>query len=299
MKTMVKKIIIASLSFLIINNIYGQNIKNYFIPSKLNEDIVFYKPHPETGEETPITRTYKFIKLDDNMYTLHSENFINSDKVSHSREILSFSSTKVLINATYITNILEINTERTFYPPKVHLMLPTDNNKQSWEYENTSNEIVKCISEFVNIELNGETKNAIKVTRQIYENDILIDWATNIEYYVKGIGLVKITNNAGRIDYILKDSYNSYKEKEEKSNLLTERRLIKRVNPEARDNISGTVVFKIFVCEEGHVVDIKLISSSCLSCNDIAKAAIQQWKYEPKDGVGIQEGTITINFQIK
>lgn len=75
------------------------------------------------------------------------------------------------------------------------------------------------------------------------------------------------------------------------------RQLVHRVEPERKPNLVGTVEFRITVNEHGVVTNIRLVRSNCAECNDLARKALQQWRYAPKPGSGYQSGNVTIHFE--
>ena len=75
------------------------------------------------------------------------------------------------------------------------------------------------------------------------------------------------------------------------------RDLKRYVKPEKKDNLFGEVKLKITVDENGNVREIFVESSTCTECIQYAKAAVRQWKYEKKSGVGLQTGIVVITFE--
>lgn len=75
------------------------------------------------------------------------------------------------------------------------------------------------------------------------------------------------------------------------------RRQITKVEPKGKDNMTGVVVLKITVNEDGNVTDIAVVSTTCNECVQLAKNAVKQWKYEAKPGTGYQTGNVTIEFK--
>jgi len=293
------KITIAVFSFLIINSISGQNIKDYFIPSNVNDEIIYYHPDPNTGLETEFSKNQRFVSNGNDTYVLYEDRlYLENEKTWSETKMLTITATEVNITKTSFTTMFETSREINHIPPQIFIKLPSINQSTNWEYVKYSGEIVKCTSELVTIIIDGEQKSAIKVIRQFYENDLLVDWATTIEYYVEDIGLWKITNKDGKIDFILKDTINNTNKiaEEKKSASLSERKRIKTVNPKG-ENLFGKVILSFSVDEEGNVIDILLVSTTCNSCILPAKTAIEQWKYEPLEGVGIQEGQVIIEFK--
>ena len=78
---------------------------------------------------------------------------------------------------------------------------------------------------------------------------------------------------------------------------LSGRRQIKKVEPERKENMFGTVELQITVNEKGDVTDITVISTNCNECVQPARDAVKQWKYEPKPNSGYQVGNVIIEFK--
>lgn len=281
---------------LIMNSVNGQNIKAYFIPSNVNEEILYYKPDSKTGLQSEFSKKIKFENNGNDKYILHEDNlFQNNQKTSSETKMITVNPTEVIITKTSTISMIGGISEIEYASPQIFIKLPSLNNSESWVFENNKGEIISCSSEFTEVSLNGMTKNAIMVIRKSSENDVTTSWSTIIEYYVEDVGLWQITNSEGKIDYILKNNKNNDASDVEKSSSLSDRKRILTVYPK-EDDLLGKVVFNISVDEDGNVIDIKLKSTNCDSCYRPAKIAIEQWKYEPLEGVGIQKGDVTIQF---
>jgi TonB family protein len=74
------------------------------------------------------------------------------------------------------------------------------------------------------------------------------------------------------------------------------RKLTNYVIPENKDNLFGEVKLKITVDESGNVREVFVESSTCTECNRYAIAAVRQWKYESKQGTGLQSGIVVVTF---
>ncbi len=80
---------------------------------------------------------------------------------------------------------------------------------------------------------------------------------------------------------------------------LEGRRLLKIVDPEGKDNMTGTVVLRITVDENGNVSNIRMVRTTCSECVELARKAVSQWKYASSPGTGYQTGEVIINFEQK
>lgn len=78
---------------------------------------------------------------------------------------------------------------------------------------------------------------------------------------------------------------------------LTGRRKVRTVEPVGQDNLTGRVVLRITVNENGDVTDVTLVSTNCDKCVKPAIDAVKQWKYESKPGSGYQTGNVTVEFK--
>lgn len=76
-------------------------------------------------------------------------------------------------------------------------------------------------------------------------------------------------------------------------------RKVTKVEPDHKDNMTGTVVLKVMVNEKGIVENVSLVSSNCSECTQYAIAAVKKWKYEAKPGTGTQTGQVTVEFKQK
>lgn len=74
-------------------------------------------------------------------------------------------------------------------------------------------------------------------------------------------------------------------------------RSVIKVEPKAKENDFGKVVFRITVDEAGIVTDVILISTTCSDCVNPAKDAVFKWKYDPQPKSGYQIGFVTIEFK--
>lgn len=75
------------------------------------------------------------------------------------------------------------------------------------------------------------------------------------------------------------------------------RGVVSKVEPQQRPDMFGAVVLAFFVDEKGNVLNISVVSSNCAACTELAKAALRQWKYEPKPGAQLQKGQVTFKFE--
>ncbi len=78
------------------------------------------------------------------------------------------------------------------------------------------------------------------------------------------------------------------------------RKVISKVYPENKDNMTGTVKLKITVNEKGIVETAEPTSeTTCSECVPFAIKAVKQWKYEAKPGSGTQTGIVTVEYKLR
>ena len=191
--------------------IFAQNpetnlIKDYFIPSNGNNKSVYFSPNAETGNRSGISTTKWFILNSDGTYEVISAGFVNGKTTSILSKFIKITDDEIKVYKTVSTTMFETNKKRMYYSERVFLKLPKGKTKTSWEYTDQKEETYICFSEWVGVNVKGQNKKAIKVTRQVKD----IDWTKTIEYYVQGIGLWKITFKDGKdfkvLDYQEYDS---------------------------------------------------------------------------------------------
>lgn len=166
-------------------------IKDYFIPSNGNNKSVYYSTYPETGERTGMSEIEWFKNNSDGTYEVMSANFFNDQTNSILVKIIKITDDEIKIIKTTSTTMSETNRDKTYYPARVYLKTPKDKIKSTWEYTDQKEETYICSSEWAVVNIDGQNKKTIKVTRQLKDN-IFSKFIVS-EYYVKGIGLWKTT----------------------------------------------------------------------------------------------------------
>jgi len=73
-------------------------------------------------------------------------------------------------------------------------------------------------------------------------------------------------------------------------------RIVVKVEPDNKDNLTGMVKLEITVNEKGNVETVKVIQSNCSECTPLAIETVKKWKYEPKPGSGIEKGIVRFEF---
>ena len=76
-------------------------------------------------------------------------------------------------------------------------------------------------------------------------------------------------------------------------------RKVSKVEPEKKDNMTGTVKLEIIVNEKGIVESAIVKETNCTECSPYAIKAVKQWRYEAKPGSGTQKGIVTVEFKLK
>lgn len=192
-------LILCVATFILAQNPENNNIKDYFLPSDGNNKSVYYMPDPKTGDKTGVSTTNWFIKEIDGSYQVIRASFFKSSTMSIITEFINITNNEIKVFKTASTTMFETNRKKTYYPARVYLKMPKGNIKSVWEYTRTTEETDICTSEWITVNIDGQTKKAIKVKRQLKGQPDLF----TTELYVKGIGLWKISVSNGNILKIL------------------------------------------------------------------------------------------------
>lgn len=202
------KLFVALSLIIITHYVSGQNIKDYFIPANDLNKSVFYKPDPNTGLKTEFETIIWFIKKTDSKYELNQGRYMGGKIMNIETKYVDITQNEVLVTKTIVTTMFVTNKEQIYNPSQIFLKLPQTNSISKWDYTTTAGDVLKCKSEWTQVSYKNETKKAIKVTREYYENESVVNWATNIEYYVEGVGLWKIQTYKGEDTEILEKQEN-------------------------------------------------------------------------------------------
>lgn len=203
------KNLFAALSLIVMTHyVSGQNIKDYFLPSNNFNKSTFYKPDPKTGLKTEFNSIIWFVKKSDNNYEINQGQYMGSKVTSIETKHIDITQNEIKVTKTIITTMFVTNKEQNYTPAQVFLKLPQTGTVTKWDYTTSAGDKLKCKSEWTQVSYKGETKKAIKVTREYYENGTIVNWASSIEYYVEGIGLWKIQTYKGEDTEILEKQEN-------------------------------------------------------------------------------------------
>lgn len=175
----------------------------------------------------------------------------------------------------------------------------------------------------VNHILQGSLSKAADIYRIEYNLQNIIKGETLGSDRVEGIGIGSLFSMVDGISKKIKENFN-ISEKEIASDIdsekadfmrgatviegreLTTPRLIKKVDPEypkeaVKKRVEGVVLLNVRVVEQGNVVAIQILRSIPL-LDQVAIAAVKQWKYEPMiiEGKAIQViFTVHITFKLR
>ena len=174
-------------------NSYGQSVENYFIPQGGNNTSILYTPKPDGSKSGFETRIY-FIPKNGLNYIVNEVNLFNGEIASSIEKTISIANDKILLIKERSADVLSKGiTTHNFQPPQTLLKIPTAKSiYASWEYKEVNNTLIKCTAVFTDVTIGYETRKAVKVLKNMFENGKMASWGSSIEFYVLDIGLYKI-----------------------------------------------------------------------------------------------------------
>jgi hypothetical protein len=174
----IKTIFLALFFCLISLLIIGQTAKEYFIPQGNNNMSNFSSP--------VFNLQIWFIPISSNQYKIVEVNFLQGTIASKQTNYVIISENEIKVTKVEFGS----NQEKTHNTPTTWLKLPKTGETISWYYTNI-NAMSKCTAEWTTVIIINESKKAIRVKLQPYEDGKLLDTGIKYDYYVEGIGFYK------------------------------------------------------------------------------------------------------------
>jgi hypothetical protein len=180
----------------------AQTVKDFFIPSGEINKSTFY---PAGSQDKSMETVIWYKKLDDDNYRILEGKLSNGKATSIQTKIVGLKNNEVKLLKTISTNPFTTNKEKDYSPPATYLKLPNSGNPSSWKYIDKNGATHKCTATWTKVNIEGESKKAIKVYDQYIESGSVVDFASKYKYYVEGIGLWKTQTNSEE-DFEILDS---------------------------------------------------------------------------------------------
>lgn len=176
-------------------SIFGQSIKDFYIPSEKNYDIASYYRMGESGIQRDFEVTIFYKKIDNLNYEIEERNTWRGDLISNQLKNIIIFPTEIKMTRIYSTSIVKGgNRDFNYEPPITLLKMPISGEITSWTIMDERDEsIQKCSSSMTTVTLNGIRRRAIKVVTQTYLKGIEEPSFNNsklVAYYVQGFGLL-------------------------------------------------------------------------------------------------------------
>ena len=199
-------------------SIFGQSIKDFYIPSEKNYDLAsFYVPNLEGGRSGHYISIY-YTKLDSlNYEVLERKSFLGKTIIITSKTII-ITPTEVKMISSSTTNSKVTNKNHNFVPAVILLKMPKEGQASNWTIIEQDNSITTYSSTLITLTIDEMDPNfqpvyvkkkAIMVIRQQSGNT-----TKKVSYYVQGIGLMKedFLNNQGLTEHFcVFDGLSKYK----------------------------------------------------------------------------------------
>ncbi len=179
-----KIIILSILIVLNLTTVYGQTVKDYFVPAHPANKASFYVPN-NTGGHSDISKTIFYKNEGNNIYNILEDTKFDGKSTSIVEITMKLTNVDVKKTKSITTSLFQKNYKESYSPPIIILKMPSVGNTVKWSSMDKGDNI-KCTASWENVSKDGIQQKAIKV---ISEFEGLT--TKEAKYYVKGIGLWK------------------------------------------------------------------------------------------------------------
>lgn len=190
-------------------------IESFYIPLN-DKNVSEFNIFNDEAELSGVITTVSFVKVGENQFkTITSNSLIENlkkefDDIGNDMKNYSFYTIKN--NEIHLTGIDYFNITNSkresiaINPSQIVLKLPSFFNKTEWIFKETSGDEYLCSAEFVNVDIDGTVKRAIKLTKRII--GVEDTWPNSIAYFVEGIGEWKVLmEKTGQLYSLLTKQY--------------------------------------------------------------------------------------------
>lgn len=185
------KLFLSLIFFSFVQLSEAQTVKDFFIPSGETNKSIFY---PAGSQDKSMKTVIWYKKLDADNYRILEGKLTNNEATSIQTRVVELTNNEVKIIKTITTSMFG-KKEKEYSTPATYLKLPNSGGQSSWKYIDNNGATHNCTATWTKINIDGESKRAIKVYDQYIEDGSVVDFATTYKYYVQGIGLWKIQTN--------------------------------------------------------------------------------------------------------
>jgi ACT domain-containing protein len=161
-----------------------ESVKDYFIPIA-GKNMVTFNGRSNTVEEYDIIRSIYYNNRGD-FFDIINTSYSQGKTLNVQTRTVKFTNTDVKLVNSFTTSILEASKSNTYDPAGIVLRMPPLGQTVTWYFKEESGDLKKYTSSWTTVIVNGEIRKAIKVSNPIDRWKL-----TDIDYYVKGIGLWK------------------------------------------------------------------------------------------------------------